>query len=119
MSDLGALGEALLARALAYPEAEEQWPWGERVVKVRKKIFAFLEFTPDTLSLTVKLPRTHPFALMFDECAPTGYGLGRSGWVSCRLKSGSDFDTSLLPGWLDESYRAIAPKLLVKTLPPA
>lgn len=118
MTALEAVGGALLAQALRYPEAAEDWPWGERVVKVRGKIFAFLEFGPDTLSLTVKLPTSHDFALMFEDCAPTGYGLGRSGWVSCRLAPASALDTGLLAGWLDESYRAVAPKRLVKALPP-
>ena len=27
--------------ALAYPDAKEDHPWGETVVKVRKKVFAF------------------------------------------------------------------------------
>jgi predicted DNA-binding protein (MmcQ/YjbR family) len=118
VSDLEGLGRQLLAQALAYPEAAEDWPWGERVVKVRKKIFAFLEYGPGLLSLTVKLPASHPFALMFDGIAPTGYGLGKSGWVSCRLDAGHALDPALLAGWLDESYRAVAPKRLVKALPP-
>jgi predicted DNA-binding protein (MmcQ/YjbR family) len=117
MTDLEGVGRALLAQALAYPEAAEDWPWGERVVKVRGKIFAFLGFAPDMLSLTVKLPTSRDFALMFDGIAPTGYGLGKSGWVSCRLRPESELDTGLLGGWLDESYRAVAPKRLVKLLP--
>jgi predicted DNA-binding protein (MmcQ/YjbR family) len=105
-------GQALLTQALAYPEAWEDYPWGERVLKVRKKIFAFLDFGPETLSLTVKLPASAEFAGMFEDCVPTGYGLGKHGWISCRLKPGSTFDTDLLGGWLDESYRAVAPKIL-------
>jgi predicted DNA-binding protein (MmcQ/YjbR family) len=119
VTSLESVGRQLLAQALAYPEAAEDFPWGERVVKVRKKIFAFLAFGPDTLSLTVKLPASHAFAVMFEDCAPTGYGLGKSGWVSCRLSPASGLDTDLLGGWLDESYRAVAPKRLVKGLPPA
>jgi predicted DNA-binding protein (MmcQ/YjbR family) len=115
---LEGVGRQLLAQALAYPEAAEDWPWGERVVKVRGKIFAFLAFGPDTLSLTVKLPASRDFALMFEPCAPTGYGLGKSGWVSCRLGPAGGFDTGLLAGWVDESYRAVAPKRLVKACLP-
>jgi hypothetical protein len=32
------------------------------------------------------------------------------------LKPGSDFDLETMKGWIDQSYRAIAPKTLVKTL---
>lgn len=113
------LGQDMLARALALPETAEHWPWGQRVIKVRGKIFLFLEFSVDTLSVSLKLPQSHEFALMFPECVPTGYGLGKAGWISCRLDPESSLDPDLLVGWLSESYRAIAPKKLLATLPPA
>ncbi|MBA3709787.1 MAG: hypothetical protein H0W83_13320, partial [Planctomycetes bacterium] len=34
--------KALRAFALAFPGAYEDFPWGERVVKVAKKVFVFL-----------------------------------------------------------------------------
>jgi len=34
--DFERIGQALLAEALAYPEAWEDYPWGERVLKVRR-----------------------------------------------------------------------------------
>ena len=34
--------DSLLEFALSLPEAHEDHPWGETVVKVRKKIFVFL-----------------------------------------------------------------------------
>jgi predicted DNA-binding protein (MmcQ/YjbR family) len=48
---------------------------------------------------------------------PTGYGLGKSGWVT--LKFGLDLPVSVdqLLRWVDESYRAVAPKTLVRNLP--
>jgi hypothetical protein len=33
---------ALRTYALTFPEAREDFPWGERVVKVREKVFVFL-----------------------------------------------------------------------------
>ena len=47
---------------------------------------------------------------------PTGYGLGKSGWVTARFTKVSDVPMELLEKWIDESYRAIAPKKLVKSL---
>jgi predicted DNA-binding protein (MmcQ/YjbR family) len=44
--------------------------------------------------------------------AATGYGLGRAGWVSVRLGEGQ-LDYELLREWIDESYRAVAPKRLL------
>ena len=112
--------EALLReRALAYPESTEDFPWGHRALKVRGKAFAFLAAQEDgSLSLSVKLPRTGFQALALPFAAPTGYGLGRSGWVTATLPkarpSAALRDQCL--AWLDESYRAIAPKRLVAAL---
>lgn len=115
--DLDALELALRDRAMAYPEAHEDFPWGERAIKVRGKMFLLLSRGDDSLSVTVKLPVSREFALVWPFAQPTGYGLGKSGWVSCRLEADTEIDTDLLDGWIDESYRAVAPKTLVKMLP--
>ncbi len=47
---------------------------------------------------------------------PTGYGLGKSGWVTASFTKVADVPLDLLKSWIDESYRAIAPKKLVKLL---
>jgi predicted DNA-binding protein (MmcQ/YjbR family) len=114
--DFESLEADLRAKALAYPEANEDFPWGERVVKVRGKIFVFLSHWQGGFNVTVKLPQTNEMARLFDCCAPAGYGLGRSGWITCRLLPDTDFDTGLLPDWIDESFRAVAPKRLVAGL---
>ena len=41
--------------ALAYPETYEDSPWGERVVKVNKKVFVFFHVPSSNLYVTVKL----------------------------------------------------------------
>ena len=112
--------EALLRdRGLAYPEATEACPWGHRALKVRGKSFAFLAAQADgTLHLSVKLPRTGFQALALPFAAPTGYGLGRAGWVTATLPRARPpaavRDQCL--AWLDESYRAVAPKKLAAQL---
>ncbi|WP_448580741.1 MmcQ/YjbR family DNA-binding protein [Thermaurantiacus sp.] len=118
MIDLDALEAALRTQALGYPETHEAFPWGERVVKVRGKIFLFLPHWQGGLSITVKLPQTNEMARLFDCCQPAAYGLGKTGLITCRLSSETDFDTALLPGWVDESFRAVAPKRLTKGLAP-
>ena len=47
---------------------------------------------------------------------PTAYGLGRSGWVSASFAAGEAPPLDLLKAWLEESYRAQAPKKLSKLL---
>ena len=61
-SPLKTLAARLRKYALSFPEAYEEFPWGERVAKVNKKVFVF-------------------------------------------------------EAWIEESYRAIAPKKLVARLP--
>lgn len=106
----------LLAAALKYPGAEEHHPWGETVVKVKGKVFVFLGRGDDDFGCSVKLPHTGGSALMLPFCQPTGYGLGKSGWISARFKKGDVPPLPLLLQWVDESYRAVAPKKLVATL---
>jgi predicted DNA-binding protein (MmcQ/YjbR family) len=106
--------------ALAYPGAREEFPWGERVVKVGKKVFVFMGM-PESggLGLSVKLPNSGTMALMFPFATPTGYGLGKSGWVSARFEPGDAPPVELLRAWIDESYRAVAPKTMIARLPEA
>ena len=106
----------LRAFALGYPEAREEFPWGERVVKVRTKVFVFMGMSDGGLGLSVKLPRTGSMALLLPFAQPTGYGLGKSGWVTARFARSENPPVDMLREWIDESYRAVAPKKLVAAL---
>ncbi len=103
--------------ALSYPETHEEFPWGERVIKVRNKVFLFIGAGDEGLGLSVKLPDSHRLSLRLPFAKPTGYGLGRSGWVSARFAPDEEPPIDLLREWIDESYRAIAPKKVVSRLP--
>ena len=109
--------EAELRRfALTYPEAYEDTPWGERVVKVNKRVFVFFHVPSDALHVTVKLPESAGMALGLPFATPTGYGLGKSGWITATFEAGSRAPVAVLKQWIDESYRAVAPKTLVRRL---
>ena len=113
---LECLESALRDQALAYPDTEEAFPWGERAMKVNGKAFLFMRREEKELSFSVKLPRTSVQALVFPFAAPTGYGLGRHGWITIRLDK---VPTDLVPQcreWLEESYRAVAPKRSIEKL---
>ncbi|HEX4429623.1 MAG TPA: MmcQ/YjbR family DNA-binding protein [Frankiaceae bacterium] len=116
-AEIAALREELLAFALSLPEAWEDYPWGESVAKVRKKVFAFFGVGDGThpAGLTVKLPESGDHALSLPEGSPTGYGLGRSGWVTIGLSSTLP-PMDVLTDWIMESYRALAPKSLAAKL---
>ena len=110
--------ETLRVFALGYPGAHEDHPWGETVVKVAKKVFVFLGKPKDGegAGLSVKLPQSGTLALSLPFASPTGYGLGKSGWVSVELGKGKKVPLDMLRQWIDESYRAVAPKTLVARL---
>ena len=55
-------------------------------------------------------------ALGLPFASPTGYGLGKAGWVTARFGKGEKAPVDLLRSWIDESYRAVAPKKLVAAL---
>lgn len=110
--DLALMLATLKMYALGLPGAVEDHPWGESCAKVNGKVFCFFG-RPDGPSMSVKLPTSSAAALTLPGCAPTGYGLGKSGWVSVTMgPDGPDEDT--LIGWIEESWRAVAPKKLVK-----
>jgi predicted DNA-binding protein (MmcQ/YjbR family) len=97
--------------ALGLPGAQEDFPWGDPVVKVRGRIFVFLGGTEP--AITVKLVESHPHALSVEGAAPTGYGLGKAGWVTVPV---SGLPLATLRDWVEESYRIVAPKRLVAEL---
>jgi predicted DNA-binding protein (MmcQ/YjbR family) len=110
---------ALRKTALTYPEAYEEFPWGHRAIKVKGKIFLILSngLNPDgAFSLSLKLPLSGKLALSLPFASPTEYGLGKSGWVTARFHDGDMVPVDMLAEWVDESYRAVAPKKLVACL---
>ncbi len=113
---LAAAAAYLRERAMTYPGATEEFPWGHRAIKVKAKIFLILDHTDGVLSATVKLPDSNAYALLQPYAERTGYGLGKSGWVTCRFQAGADVPLDLLDEWTEESYRAVAPKKLVLAL---
>jgi predicted DNA-binding protein (MmcQ/YjbR family) len=106
----------VLAFALRFPGAYEDHPWDEDVAKVGKKVFVFLGI-PDSErpGMTVKLRESHDHALSIPGAAPTGYGLGKSGWVDVPFRDTTP-PLDVLKDWVEESYRLVAPKKLIAEL---
>ena len=111
-------GATLRKAALRYPEAYEEMPWGHHAIKVKGKAFVFLAADTATFSLSAKLPSSAGVALRLPFASPTEYGLGRSGWVTARFPRKARVPLEVLKLWIDESYRALAPKRLVAQLEP-
>ncbi|WP_164017442.1 MmcQ/YjbR family DNA-binding protein [Pyxidicoccus trucidator] len=101
---------------LALPEATEDFPWGHRAAKVKGKMFAILVLEDAGLTVTTKLPDSNEAALTLPFTAPTGYGMGKSGWVTSTFKVGDDVPVELLGQWVHESFRAVAPQRVLKAM---
>src|SRR5215208_1505261 len=106
------LTDTILATGRRYPEVTVGHPWGETTLQVRGKNFLFLRHEGEELSFSVKLPQTGIAALALPFVQPTAYGLGRHGWVTCRLKTVPAGMEDQCLDWLEESYLAVAPKKL-------
>jgi len=102
---------------LAYPGAHLKSPWpGHKDLAVNDKTFAYLSLEGEPLGISCKLPHSGEEALDLPFTTPTEYGLGKSGWVSAKFEAGETPPIEMLKAWIDESYRAQAPKKLVKSL---
>jgi predicted DNA-binding protein (MmcQ/YjbR family) len=108
----------LRAFGAAYPGAHSKSPWpGHDDLAVNSKTFAYLSVEGEPFSMSVKLPFTGEEARSLPFARPAEYGLGKSGWVV--FEPGADQMPPMrqLKSWLDESYRAQAPKKLVALIP--
>jgi predicted DNA-binding protein (MmcQ/YjbR family) len=116
MASPRATRKRILSYALRFPGAREDHPWEEDVVKVGKKIFVFLgiEDTAEP-AMTVKLDESLEQALAVPGAEPTGYGLGRWGWVTIPFRDSTP-PLAVLRDWVEESYRKVAPNNLVASL---
>lgn len=111
--------QKLKAFGLSLPATQPKSPWpGHDDVAVNHKTFAYLSVQGGGLSVSVKLPVSGKGVLALPLARPTGYGLGRSGWVTVDFPSSEPPAIALdvLKRWLLESYRAQAPKRVVKEL---
>ena len=106
------------AMAADLPEATrvdiEAWE-GEPTFRVRGKNFVFADraFT----GISVKLEKEEAAAVVATDpgATPTGYGLGKHGWVSIVLPTkAGDPRWDLVEEWVRTSYTLVAPKALAK-----
>jgi predicted DNA-binding protein (MmcQ/YjbR family) len=109
--------QELRAFGLAYPGAHTKSPWpGHLDLAVNDKTFAYLSIEGEPFKISCKLPQSAEVALLLPFCAPTAYGLGKSGWVTAQLPAGKAVPVEMFKEWIDESYRAQAPKKLAAQL---
>jgi predicted DNA-binding protein (MmcQ/YjbR family) len=105
--------EAIVGRL---PEAVrvdiEAWN-DEPTFRVNGKNFIFTN--PDATSLSVKLPKEEAAAVVGSDpqVEPTGYGLGRHGWISVTIGNRTSARRwREIEEWIRTSYTLVAPKRL-------
>jgi predicted DNA-binding protein (MmcQ/YjbR family) len=113
-------GKALRKAALKYPDTVEDFPWSHHAFKApNKKAFLFLTGGEDgSFNCSMKLPFRSEEALQIKGAEPTGYGMGRSGWVTFTFGPKAKPPLTRLKDYLDESWRAVAPKKLSAAFAP-
>jgi predicted DNA-binding protein (MmcQ/YjbR family) len=109
--------EELKTFGLKYPGAHTKAPWpGHNDLAVNDKTFVYLNVPGDPLGIGCKLPKTGNVALLLPWVKPMAYGMGKSGWVSATPPADQAVPIEMFKEWIDESYRAQAPKALVKQI---
>jgi predicted DNA-binding protein (MmcQ/YjbR family) len=92
----------------------EAWG-GEPTFRVHGKNFIFTD--SQATSLSVKLPHDEAAAVVAGDplVEPTGYGLGRHGWVSVRIPGRTTRSRwQEIEEWIRISYTLVAPKRLAR-----
>jgi predicted DNA-binding protein (MmcQ/YjbR family) len=92
----------------------EAWG-GEPTFRVNGKNFVFSD--QEARGLSVKLPKEEAAAVVATDprVEPTGYGLGRHGWISVTLDDPSEEARwQEVEEWVRTSYTLVAPKRLAR-----
>ena len=112
--------ERLERIASSLPETERvdiaEWG-GSPSFRVRGKNFLFSDL--DGVSLTLKLSRDEAHAVVATDptAEPTGYGLGRHGWISFTFAADADQERwQEVEEWVWTSYSLVAPRSLATQL---
>jgi predicted DNA-binding protein (MmcQ/YjbR family) len=110
--------KAIRTFALALPGTQPKRPWpGHDDVAVNDKTFLYLGVhDDDKVSVGVKLRVSGAEVRRLLDAKPMAYGLGKSGWVSIALDPSAAPPLEMIKRWVMESYRAQAPKRLLKEL---
>ena len=106
--------EGIVARL---PEAErvDVEEWGDHpTFRVNGKSFVFSDAAAEHLSL--KLPKEEAAAVVATDAdvEPTGYGLGRHGWIALDLVAPDSERWQQVEEWVRTSYTLIAPRRLAR-----
>ena len=104
--------ERIVARL---PEAEriDIAEWGDHpTFRVRGKNFVFSDHTAENLSLKLSKEEAAAVVASDPHVEPSGYGLGRHGWIALALVKPDAARWNEVEEWVRTSYTLVAPKKL-------
>lgn len=100
--------------AISLPETSEGTSCVNRAFKVRKKNFLFLGEKDGEVRIMVKLTDSLEAAAALDD---PRVSVGKHGWLTIRFDPAEPLEAELLEGWVVESFRALAPKTVLRAMP--
>ena len=107
--------EAVCARLPGTERVDVEAWGGEPTFRVNGKAFVFTD--ADVTGISVKLPKDEAEAVVATDpgAEPTGYGLGRHGWVSVRIAPRAGRERwRQVEEWVRTSYTLVAPRKLAR-----
>ncbi len=111
-----AISETLRTAALSLPETSEGTSCVNRAFKARKKNFLFIGEKPEGVRVMIKVGPSLDEAVTLAAERPQHVSVGKTGWVTLLFPADRAPRTELLERWVNESFRMLAPKTLVKSL---
>jgi predicted DNA-binding protein (MmcQ/YjbR family) len=106
--------ERIVARL---PEAErvDIEEWGDHpTFRVNGKNFVFSDVAAEHLSLKLSKEEAAAVVATDPDVSPTGYGLGRHGWIAVNLIAPDEERWQQVEEWVRTSYALVAPKRLAR-----
>lgn len=109
------ISQFLRDQAMQLPETSEGTSCVNRAFKARKKNFLFVGEKEKESQVRIMLKLTDSLAAAQALRDPR-IGVGTTGWLTIEFGYDDPVDADLLAGWVRESFRALAPKTLIKQL---
>ncbi len=106
--------EQIVARLPQVARVDIQAWDGEPTFRVNGKNFIFTD--PAATAISVKLPKEEAAAVIANDshAEPTGYGLGRHGWISVKIPEDTGEERwREIEEWIRTSYTLVAPSVVL------
>lgn len=94
--------------ALTFPDVTEGASCVNRAFKAKKKNFVFIGEKATAVKVMLKLSPSLEEASAMAAKDPSGYAVGKSGWVTVRFDAKTPPPLKTMEAWIAESYSVLA-----------